>query len=143
MKIFLPDVNVWIALVFESHLHHKAAIRWFNEYPESPLGFCRTTQQGFLRIATNAKAVGDDVLSLPQAWEAYDTIMRDARVSYLPEPVSLETYWRVFTGNDAYSPKIWTDAYLAAFACAADLDMVTLDSGFRRYSDLRLTCLQW
>ncbi len=26
----LPDVNVWIALVAERHIHHPAARRWFN-----------------------------------------------------------------------------------------------------------------
>ncbi len=142
MKIFLPDVNVWIALAFESHAHHPVAMRWFLQHPESRLVFCRTTHQGFLRIATNARAVGDDVMTLPEAWEAYDAIIRDARISYAEEPDGLESHWRKYTGNESYSVKIWTDAYLAAFAYAAEMEMVTFDSGFRRYSGLQLSHLE-
>lgn len=39
------------------------------------------------------------------------------------------------------SPGLWTDAYLAAFAQAADLMLATFDRGFRRFVDLRLVLL--
>ncbi len=29
-KTLLPDVNVWVALVFHSHAHHPAALAWFD-----------------------------------------------------------------------------------------------------------------
>jgi predicted nucleic acid-binding protein len=30
MKMLLPDVNVWLALTFDSHIHHSAAKAWFD-----------------------------------------------------------------------------------------------------------------
>ena len=51
--MLLPDVNVWLALVFDFHFHHRAAKTWYEASSESCF-FCRWTQQGFLRLATNA-----------------------------------------------------------------------------------------
>jgi predicted nucleic acid-binding protein len=46
--MFLPDINVWLALAFDRHSHHAAAIAWYGNSNE-PCSFCRWTQQGFLR----------------------------------------------------------------------------------------------
>jgi predicted nucleic acid-binding protein len=61
--MFLPDVNLWLALVFDAHVHHVAAKSWYDGLSDVACCFCRTTQQGFLRLATNPKAFGDDALS--------------------------------------------------------------------------------
>ena len=66
--MFLPDVNVWLALAFESHFHHVAAREWFDAQPDASCLFCRMTQQGFLRLATNPKAFADEAVSLTDAW---------------------------------------------------------------------------
>ena len=29
----LPDINVWLALTFDSHAHHPAAKTWFDGLP--------------------------------------------------------------------------------------------------------------
>jgi predicted nucleic acid-binding protein len=39
----------------------------------------------------------------------------------------LESGWRRLTTSDRPIPKIWTDAYLAAFARSAEMQLVTLD----------------
>jgi hypothetical protein len=56
-------------------------------------------------------------------------------------PLELEQHWRSFTKDATYPPKIWTDAYLAAFARAAQLHLTTFDSGFGRYEGLTYTHL--
>jgi hypothetical protein len=28
--MFLPDVHVWLALTFDSHIHHSTANTWFQ-----------------------------------------------------------------------------------------------------------------
>jgi hypothetical protein len=28
--MFLPDVNLWLALAVESHIHHGDAVNWFE-----------------------------------------------------------------------------------------------------------------
>jgi predicted nucleic acid-binding protein len=52
-KMLLPDINVWLALVFDAHVHHPSALAWFNSLSDETAFFCRLTQQGFLRWANN------------------------------------------------------------------------------------------
>ena len=41
--------------------------------------------------------------------------------------------WRSLAGLNSVSPKVWMDAYLAAFAIAAGLRLATLDKDFNNY----------
>jgi hypothetical protein len=43
--MLLPDVNVWLALTFDSHVHHPAAKTWFDGLADEVCFFCRLTQQ--------------------------------------------------------------------------------------------------
>jgi len=139
--MFLPDINVWLALAFDSHLHHRAAQNWFDALSEQVCFFCRMTQQGFLRLATDANIVGKRAVTLPRAWRMYDDYLSDARVAFAAEPDSIETHWRAWTQRRSRSPKIWNDAYLAAFARAAQLQVVTFDKGFAQFKDLNCLIL--
>ena len=124
----LPDVNIWLALVYAAHPHHLAVRRWFELLNEADaLAFCRVTQMGFLRLVTQQKVVGAGVLTQAQAWAAYDRLLLDPRITYLPEPDHLEAGFRTLTAREAASPKLWTDDYLLAFAQAAGLALFTLD----------------
>jgi uncharacterized protein len=90
-----------------------------------------------LRLATNPQALGEQAVSLLRAWQIYDALLADPRVIFVAEPASLETYWRVYTRRRTFSDKVWSDAYLAAFARAADFELVSLDQGFRQYRNLK------
>ena len=140
-KMLLPDVNVWLALTFDSHVHHPAAKNWFDVLTDEICLFCRMTQQGFLRLATNRKVFGSSALTLSEAWQNYDIFRSDPRVSFGDEPVNLEAHWRGFTTRQSYSPHVWSDAYLAAFAVADQLEVVTFDRGFAQYANARCTFL--
>jgi len=72
--MLLPDINVWLALTFDSHVHHPVAKLWFDSLSGELCLFCRTTQQGFLRISTNTAVFGSNALSLDEAWEKYDLL---------------------------------------------------------------------
>jgi uncharacterized protein len=134
--MFLPDVNLWLALVFESHVHHAVARDWFAALSDSDCSFCRLTQQGFLRLSTNPKAFGAEAVTLSEAWQLYDSLICDPRVVFSAEAGVIETPWRGFTQRQSYSPKIWNDAYLAAFAQAGGFRLVTFDRGFEQYAKL-------
>ncbi|MBW1801540.1 MAG: PIN domain-containing protein [Deltaproteobacteria bacterium] len=75
------------------------------------------------------------------AWSCYDRLIKDERVYYMEEPEELEQAWRSYTINKKYSPKVWNDAYLAAFSQKSDLKIVTFDRGFRYYRDTEITVL--
>jgi toxin-antitoxin system PIN domain toxin len=139
--MLLPDVNVWLALAFAAHVHHLAARKWFDGLTDEICYFCRLTQQGFLRLSTNASVFGKDALTLPEAWEKFDLMMSDARVSVVAEPADIEVPWRANTHHQSFSPHVWNDAYLAAFAELADLEIVTFDHGFKQYPAVKLVVL--
>ena len=48
----LVDVNVWLPLVYDGHLHHLAAVSWFDQEDGKSAAFCRITQLGLLRLLT-------------------------------------------------------------------------------------------
>jgi toxin-antitoxin system PIN domain toxin len=72
--MLLPDVNVWLALTFDSHVHHPAAKKWFDALAGQMSLFCRITQQSFLRLATNTKVFGAHAVTMPEAWQNYDLL---------------------------------------------------------------------
>ena len=47
------------------------------------------------------------------------------------QPEAIEPEFRRFSALRSWSPKVWADAYLAAFAAVAGLRLVTLDRGLR------------
>ena len=99
------------------------------------------TQQGFLRLATNAKAISTP-LTHHQAWQAYDKFLSDERIEFLEEPPAIETAWRRYSMGRHYSPKVWNDAYLAAFAERWRLRILTFDKGFKTYEGLSVELLR-
>jgi toxin-antitoxin system PIN domain toxin len=94
--IYLPDVNVWIAVAAEQHIHHTVAKRCFTNIQTDQVLFCRITQLGFLRLLTNKHVMGEEVLSPSDAWQAYRALRADRRIGYLSEPAELQESWDVF-----------------------------------------------
>ena len=62
-----------------------------------------------------------------EAWSAYDRWMDDDRVRLLNEPPNVEAGFRAASRSPHPDPKLWADAYLAAFAGAAEMSLVTFD----------------
>ena len=127
-----PDINVWIALSYEGHAHHATAVKWFTTLDQDAnLIFCRFTQLGLLRLLTAVAVMGDEVLTQPEAWAAYDRWQQDDRVELMLEPTGLEPRFRALTRRRNPATKDWADSYLAAFAVAGDLTLVTFDRAMR------------
>jgi predicted nucleic acid-binding protein len=57
------------------------------------------------------------------------------------EPADLGLHLRRLSNFEQVSPKLWQDAYLAAFACAGNHSLVTFDQGFRKFTGVRLILL--
>lgn len=131
--MYLLDVNVWLAMAFQSHPHHSPARAWFDSLANEVCYFCRMTQQGFLRLATNPKVFPASAVTLPEAWVLYDTFFQDPRIAFLDEPSDVETLWRRNMTARQFSPHVWNDAYLAALAETTATTVVTFDKGFSQY----------
>jgi uncharacterized protein len=127
-----PDINVWVALTYEGHAQHATAATWFATVkPEASLVFCRFTQLGLLRLLTTVAVMGDEVMTQPEAWAAYDRWRQDERVELAEEPAGLEPRFRTLTRLRHPATKDWADSYLAAFATVGQLTLVTFDRGLR------------
>jgi len=127
-----PDVNVWLALTHSLHIHHGIAAEWFHSLPDCNLFFCRFTQVGLLRLLTTAQVMGAELMSQRRAWQVYRKWYEDSRVEFLREPevAAFETLFHQLSLKPHPSPKVWADAYLAAFAKSSGLTVVTLDRSF-------------
>jgi toxin-antitoxin system PIN domain toxin len=139
--MLLPDINVWLAMAFDGHVHHSAAKTWFDGLTTEVCCFCRLTQQGFLRIASNPKVFDRNALTMAEAWQEYDTFLTDPRIAFMDEPMGVERQWRTMTQRQRFSTNVWSDAYLAAFAQEASMEVITFDKGFAQYAGLRHTVL--
>lgn len=141
MIISLPDVNIWIALAAEGHVHHVPARDWFAAQPDASIAFCRITQMGLLRLLTNSHVMGRAPRTIIQAWEAFGQLRADRRLVFATEPDRVESAWRQLMTQAGVGPSSWTDAYLAAFAEAHSYSLVTFDTGFERWPALNLNLL--
>ena len=144
VRHLLADVNVWLATVVGEHPHHRATIRWWREglLPAGDrIAFCRLTQLGLLRLLTNERVMGRQRKTIAEAWSIYERLRTAEPVVFAPEPETTETLLARQRSLGGTSTKFWTDSYLAAFARAGDLGLVTFDRDFTRFPGLDLTLL--
>lgn len=122
----LLDVNVLVALLDASHLHHRSATDWLAAHAEAGWASCPLTQNGCLRILSmpsypNAQppaAVAERV-ALALAGEYHE---------FWPDSVSLLETGRVRWDRVLGSRQV-TDAYLLALAVSRGGRLVTFDRG--------------
>ena len=137
----LPDVNVWLALLNERHVHHSAAVQYWEGGGASRIFFCRITLLGVLRLSTNKAVMGGSPYTVEQAWQAVQGVVDLPEVGFQSEPDGIDASIRQFTSQPKFRPDDWTDAYLAALAKQASLRLVTFDRGFGQYAGLNLLLL--
>jgi len=137
----LLDVNVWLALADRRHAHHSSAERYWNQHPDGPLAFCRPTMLGFLRLSTNAHALPHP-LTPQEAWTVYRQFRALPIVRFLTEPDGIETVFATLTLDPDFPRRLWTDAYLAAFAISSGCRLVSFDVDFSRLHRLNFLHLQ-
>jgi uncharacterized protein len=130
MISFFPDLNVWVALSDQSHVHSEQAWEWLHLLPrETRLIFSRYTHIGLLRLLTSQAVMGGTTLTLDKAWHVYDTWLDDPRVEFHPEPGGLDAAYREATAPFAAKPASrWVgDCYLLAFSKQSQATLVTFD----------------
>jgi uncharacterized protein len=138
--MLLVDTNVWLALAFSQHPFNQIADAWLSAQTRPrEIFFCRFTQLSFLRLLTTAaivKPYGTQPLANDAAWTLYDCYLADPRIAITDEPPTLDAHWKILTARSTPSPKLWMDAYLAAFALAGRHQLVTNDQAFTQFKEL-------
>jgi toxin-antitoxin system PIN domain toxin len=141
----LVDTNVWIAAVFPTHPAHRLAQRHLESATAAePAFFCRATQQSFLRLVSTPallKVYGVDRAGNRDAIAALQAFASLPQVRVAEEPPGLFSLWLQLGTTERPAPKLWMDAYLAAFAISAALPLLTLDRDFEAFTSAGL-CLE-
>ena len=145
MPAALFDTHVWLAAIFPTHPFHAQAQQALQDASSTaPALWCRATEQSFLRLATTPallKAYGAQGMGNRDALQALDALQTLPQVGTLIEAPGVRALWRQLATRDKASPKVWMDAYLAAFAIAGGLRMVTLDRDFHQFAPQGLNVL--
>lgn len=106
------------------------------------VAFCRLTQLGLLRLLTNVRVMGAQGKTIAEVWFLFEQVLLRRQVLFAPEPEGTETLLAEHCQLGGSPQKFWTDGYLAAFARAGQLGLVTFDRDFERYPNLDLTLLR-
>jgi toxin-antitoxin system PIN domain toxin len=140
----LADSNVWLALALSKHEFHDAARTWLAERGPREALLCRSTQQSLLRLLSTKAVLAPyriPPLSNKAAWSFYERLRANQRISWAEEPSGLESTWKKLAARSQASPKLWMDAYLAAFAITGGHQLVTTDKAFKQFKGLDLRVL--
>jgi toxin-antitoxin system PIN domain toxin len=130
---FFPDINVWIALHLREHDHHAQAQAWFTSLASTDqLVWCRHTQIGMFRLLTTDSVTQGASLTQKRCWDIYHHWILSGRAVLREEPVGVDAAFEQLTSADSSSPRVWADAYLAAFAELARLTLVTFDKALAK-----------
>jgi hypothetical protein len=100
---------------------------------DARLIFSRYTHVGLL---TNQAVMGEQTLTLNQAWGIYDRWLQDPRVEFYPEPRGIDAAFRMstkpFGGKKA--TKWIGDCYPLAYAQACEASLVTFDTALHAHA---------
>ena len=137
MPGFLFDTNVWLAATFPNHIFYPLAQKALQQCTSAkPAIWCRATEQSFMRLASTAslqRTFDAEGHTNRSVWQTLDALQALPQVSWPAEPPGIFDKWRSLATLDTASPKVWMDAYLAAFAIQGGLRMVTLDKDFKNF----------
>lgn len=135
-SVDLPDVNVWLALSAPEHPHHERAVEYWQTEAAQRIAFCSLTMLGLMRLLCNTAALGPQPLTPLAAWEVCQRWCADHAVFVAHEPRRSYVALHSLVVDGLVRPRTWTDAYLAAFAGAGQLRLVSFDSDFANFPNL-------
>lgn len=135
-EVDLPDVNVWLALSASEHPFHQRARAYWQQSARERLAFCRVTMLGFLRLVGNATVMGGQPLSAHEGWSAYRAWRGLDAIAFAQEPGGCDALLAAWADHGLITPRLWTDAYLAAFAVTGAYRLVSFDRDFERFERL-------
>jgi toxin-antitoxin system PIN domain toxin len=119
---FLLDTNVLLALVWEPHQHHTAAVGWMSRVER--FATCPFTQGGFLRISSNPSF--PFAVQISDAFAALESLSNDARHEFWQDDISFLS--PQFNRPALKSHGQVTDLYLLTVAVRRGATLATFDT---------------
>jgi len=122
---YLLDVNVWIALLDEAHVHHSHALAFMTS-PALKIASCPLVENGVIRILNLPGYSKFGPVGFNKVSRKLRDICADMDHEFWPDSVSLRTVgmidWSRVLGHNQI-----TDSYLLALVKANQGCLVTLD----------------
>ena len=120
----LLDVNVLIALLDTTHIHHILARNWFAENHTLGWASCPLTENGCLRIISQSNY--SNAISVKAALEKLNFARRTPLHAFWPDDVSLLDFEKINI-EFIHGPKQLTDIYLLALAVKNSGRLISFD----------------
>ena len=121
----LPDVNVWVALLDEAHVHNRKALALMKR-PGLRIASCPLIENGVLRVLNLPGYSSFGPAGFQPVRDKLDSICKRHNHEFWPDDVSLRTEalvdWSRVLGHNQI-----TDVYLLALAVAHGGCLATLD----------------
>jgi hypothetical protein len=117
----LLDVNLLLALAWESHIHHATADAWLSG---KQIVLCPITELGFIRISTHKKVMA---VSMADARKALEKFIAENKACKIPADLD------ALDSHPADSDEV-TDHYLADLAAKHGLKLATFDGDLNHAS---------
>lgn len=126
----LLDVNVLVALAWDSHVHHVAARSWFRAEADAGWSTCAVTESGFVRVSANPTVLPHPI-SVADARHVLAAFRKVGRHQFLVDDVSQ-------TDPDLpeiHGHRMVTDTHLLVLARRHRLALVTFDAQLARQGE--------
>ena len=120
----LLDVNVLIALLDSDHSSHDAAMRWFVKHAREGWASCPITENGCIRIMSNAGY--PNALPIQAVMKHLADACKENVHEFWSDEISLLNIG-AFDWTRIHGPRQLTDIYLLALAASHEGRFVTFD----------------
>lgn len=137
--MILPDINILIGAHRPELSHHKTAHKSLLSLGKSlsPFALCSFVCSGFLRIATNHR-IFSQASSLEECAAFVDALMNLPNCRIVePGPDHWVIFKKILSDNHIIGSHV-SDAYLAAIAMEHGCEILTSDSDFKKFTDLKI-----
>lgn len=127
--LYLLDVNVLLALLWDTHVAHTKAKAWYLDCASTGWATCALTQAGFARVSSQIgfPSASKDLNAITQLLKSCTAQKSHC---FLPLDFTLEVVHQTCTGGLQGHRQI-TDAYLLTLAIRNQARLVTFDGGIR------------
>lgn len=132
----LPDLNVWLALSFAGHSHHARATIYWNQQRRDLVGLCGVTLIGLPRLLTTSSVMHGNPFPPAIATAKAQGFLNLPDVRFLPDGHHLFRQVESWAKEPFSSPKLWTEAWIAALALENGCRVVSFDADFAKFPGL-------
>ena len=138
----LPDANVLVALALPYHPFHPPATEYWKDQSADRIFLCQITGHACLRHLTNPHITNGKPATPLQSWREYQRLLALSEVTYVKETDAAGSIIESWVTSGIFTPRMWSDARIAAHAKSLGLRVVTFDRDFLKFPDLDVLILK-